>query len=93
MLRTLQDAVTVPEAAIGLGPDGPIAWVVKPDSTVTMRNIVTGVKGEGVVAVTKGVAQGETVVVEGQDVVTEGMHVTIGEGPATASATPGSGGA
>jgi membrane fusion protein, multidrug efflux system len=92
-LRMLKDAVVVPEAAIGLGPDGPIAWVVKPDSTVTMRNLVTGVKAQGVVVVTKGIESGETVVIEGQDAVTDGMHVTIGDGPATASTIPGSGGA
>lgn len=58
-----------------------------------MRNIVTGVKAGGIVAVTKGLALGETVVTEGQDAVSEGSHVTVGDGPVTASATPGQGGA
>ncbi|HVJ56123.1 MAG TPA: efflux RND transporter periplasmic adaptor subunit [Aliidongia sp.] len=91
MLRTLPNAVTIPEAAIGLGPDGPIAWVMKPDSTVTMRNIEIGVKAQGAVAVTKGISRGETVVVEGQDGVTEGMRVTVSDPQATAAAAGGKG--
>jgi multidrug efflux system membrane fusion protein len=92
-LRTLHDVVVVPEAAIGVGPDGPIAWVVKPDSTATLRALATGVKAKGVVVVTQGVAVGETVIVEGQDAVAEGMRVSIADGAATAATAAGRGGA
>jgi multidrug efflux system membrane fusion protein len=86
VLNTLPDAVAVPESALLLGPDGLIAYVVKPDSTVSLRHVEAGVKAHGLVAVTKGIKPGETVVVDGQDGISDGAAVTVG-----ASRTPSSG--
>ena len=62
VLNTLPDAVAVPESALLLGPDGLIAYVVKPDSTIEMRPLEVG----------------ETVVVDGQDGISDGAAVTVG---------------
>ena len=86
VLNALPNAVVVPEAALLLGPDGLIAYIVKPDSTVSLRQVQAGVKAHGQIVVTKGIAAGETVVVDGQDGIAEGSAVTIG-----ASRTPAGG--
>jgi membrane fusion protein, multidrug efflux system len=78
VLNALPNAVVVPEAALLLGPDGLIAYIVKPDSTVSLRRVEAGVKAHGLIVVTKGIAAGETVVVDGQDGIAEGSAVTIG---------------
>jgi len=78
VLNALPDAVVVPEAALLMGPDGMIAYVVKPDSTVALRKVEAGVKAHGLVTVSKGITPGETVVVDGQDGIADGSAVTIG---------------
>ena len=78
VLNALPDAVVVPEAALLMGPDGMIAYVVKPDSTVALRKVEAGVKAHGLVTVNKGITPGETVVVDGQDGIADGSAVTIG---------------
>ena len=78
VLNALPDAVVVPEAALLMGPDGMIAYVVKPDSTVALRKVEAGVKAHGLVTVNKGITPGETVVVDGQDGIADGSSVTIG---------------
>jgi multidrug efflux system membrane fusion protein len=78
VLNALPDAVVVPEAALLMGPDGMIAYVVKPDSTVALRKVEAGVKAHGLIVVSKGITPGETVVVDGQDGIADGSAVTIG---------------
>jgi multidrug efflux system membrane fusion protein len=78
VLNTVPNAVVVPESAVLLGPDGLVAYVVKPDSTVSLRHVTAGVKARGLVTVTKGIAAGETVVVDGQDGISDGAAVTVG---------------
>ncbi len=85
VLNALPDAVVVPEAALLMGPDGMIAYVVKPDSTVALRKVEAGVKAHGLITVSKGITPGETVVVDGQDGIADGAAVTIGSTRAQAS--------
>ena len=87
VLNLVPNAVVVPEAAVLLGPDGLIAYVVKGDSTVALRHVETGVKAHGLIAVTKGIESGETVVIDGQDGITDGAAVTIGATRNAAGAT------
>ena len=87
VLNAVPNAVVVPEAAVLLGPDGLIAYVVKGDSTVVLRHVETGVKAHGLVTVTKGIDSGETVVIDGQDGITDGAAVTIGATRNAAGAT------
>jgi multidrug efflux system membrane fusion protein len=78
VLNTLPDVVVVPEAAVLVGPDGLIAYVVKPDSTVSLRRVEAGVKAHGLMQITKGIAPGDTVVTDGQDGIADGSAVTVG---------------
>lgn len=91
LLDTRKDAIVIPNAAIQRGAKGTFVYVVKPDHTVTIRQVTAGpTEGEST-AIEKGIAIGETVVVDGIDKLKEGAKiepVTRG-GPAAAAATAG----
>jgi multidrug efflux system membrane fusion protein len=73
-------AVIVPVAAIQQGPQGNFVFVVKPDQTVTVRQVTEGPIQEDNVAIADGLSEGETVVVEGADKLKEGSKVTLSSG-------------
>ncbi|MGH8461479.1 MAG: MdtA/MuxA family multidrug efflux RND transporter periplasmic adaptor subunit [Stenotrophobium sp.] len=91
LLAVQHDATLVPGAAIQQGAVGAYVYVVKPDSTVTIRQVKTGaVEGENT-AITSGLKVGETVVIDGVDKLHEGAKVVITaaldvSAPATAKA-------
>jgi len=67
LVDTLRNAVIIPVAAIQRSPQSAYVYVVTPDSTVEIRDVVVGrVEGE-VAAIAKGLAAGEVVVTEGMD--------------------------
>jgi multidrug efflux system membrane fusion protein len=75
LLDTRRGVVTIPTAAVQRGSQGSFVYVVKDDSTVSVRPVKLGpVEGERV-AVEEGVAAGERVVVDGMDRLREGMRV------------------
>jgi membrane fusion protein, multidrug efflux system len=79
LVDTLQDATIVPTAAIQLGAPGSYVYVVKPDSTVSVRVIKPGpVNGEKT-AVLSGLELGETVVSDGVDRLYDGAKVQLPE--------------
>ncbi|MGH8506820.1 MAG: MdtA/MuxA family multidrug efflux RND transporter periplasmic adaptor subunit [Stenotrophobium sp.] len=84
MLLQVEHGVTLlPSAAIQQGSNGAYVYVVKPDSTVTLRQIKTGaVQGEDT-AITSGLAVGETVVTDGVDRLSEGSKVVSAQAAAT----------
>jgi membrane fusion protein, multidrug efflux system len=69
--------VIIPIAAIQQGPDGNFVFVVKPDNTVTVRQVTEGPTQGDNVAIDDGLSPGEEVVVEGADKLKEGSKVTI----------------
>lgn len=75
-LATLPNAVTVPAQAVQTGQEGVFVFVVKPDLTVEMRPVVTGVTYNGETVVEKGLSGGETVVTDGQLQLVPGSRVT-----------------
>lgn len=83
LVKTLEDQVVVPAAAIQRGASGTFVFVVKNNpedktkKTVTMRTITVGVQQGERVAVTAGLNPGETVVTDGADRLREGGAVTI----------------
>ena len=77
LLDVLPNAVLVPAEAVQIGQSGPFVFVVKADSTVELRKIQTGQRQEEAVAVTKGLAAGETVVVTGQISLAPGAYVKV----------------
>ncbi len=62
---TQKDAVTIPPAALQRGPQGFYVWVIKPDNTADQRHVEAKTL-DNTVVVTKGVAEGEHIVVNGQ---------------------------
>jgi multidrug efflux system membrane fusion protein len=87
-ISTRAAAITVPNAVVQHGPNGTFAYVLNAgDSTVTNRPItVDTVQGDTAI-VSKGLQNGETVIVEGQAQLRPGAHVAAKPAP-VASASP-----
>ena len=66
LLRTDRDVLTVPTAAVQLGPKGPFAYVVRSDSTVEVRPLQIAEESAGRTVVTAGLALNERVVTSNQ---------------------------
>ncbi|MCF7750640.1 efflux RND transporter periplasmic adaptor subunit [Bacillus subtilis subsp. subtilis] len=85
-LRMIAGGVVIPTQAVMRGPDGEYVYVVKPDSTVVMQTVKSGVEvGDSNVQITDGLKGGERVVSEGQFRLKPGAKVTAlkpGETPA-----------
>jgi len=64
-LDTLRDVVVVPTVAVQVGQSGSFLFVVRPDNTVEMRSIETGLVQDARSVVTTGLEAGETVVTDG----------------------------
>jgi len=75
-LATLPHAIVVPSQAVQTGQDGQYVFVVKPDSTVEQRPIVTAQRVNDDIVIDKGLQTGETVVTEGQLRLEPGARVT-----------------
>ena len=87
---TVPDATTVPLVAVQRGPDGPYAYVVRPDQTVEQRSLRLGVLTATEAVVRQGLQPGERVVTSGALRLTPGAAVAVSEQPA---APEGPGGA
>jgi membrane fusion protein, multidrug efflux system len=78
LVDTLRGVVIVPTAAIQRSPQSTFAYVVKPDSSVDMRNVEVQVTQGDDTVVRRGIAAGETVVTDGVDKLQPGTKVTLG---------------
>jgi len=86
LLDVKPDATVVPNAAIQRGTPGTFVYVVKADSTVTVRRVKLGPAQGELVAVDGGLEVGERVVVDGADRLREGARVELASrDPAAAS--------
>ena len=84
------EAISVPAAAIQLGPQGPFLFVVK-EGVAELRQVVVKRTQTGDSVIGKGLVDGESVVVDGQLRLVNGANVTVRPpttGPATATAPP-----
>jgi multidrug efflux system membrane fusion protein len=77
LVETRKGVVTVPAAAMQRGVQGMFVYVVKEDSTVTVRPIRPGPVGGARVAVESGITEGERVAVDGLDRLREGARVEV----------------
>lgn len=82
LLRTEYGVAAVPTRAVQHGQTGLYVYVVRPDSTVQRQEIEAQDQGQ-VMVVTKGLEEGQTVVLDGQSRLENGLHVS------TTAATPG----
>jgi membrane fusion protein, multidrug efflux system len=74
-----KDAIVAPSASIQSGPTGQYVYVVKPDSTVELRNIkIARAEGNDTV-VASGLKAGEQVVIAGQLRLAPGTRVNVGK--------------
>jgi multidrug efflux system membrane fusion protein len=76
-LDTLHDAVIVPAPAVQRGAQGMFVYVVRPDSTVAIRNVRLGPLDGQRQAIADGLAAGETVVTDGTDRLRPGAPVEV----------------
>ncbi|PMS20478.1 multidrug transporter subunit MdtA [Trinickia dabaoshanensis] len=77
LVDTIHQAVIVPSSAVLNGANGPFAYVVKPDDTVTVRPLKVGpIDGERT-SIASGLAIGERVVIDGSDRLREGAKITV----------------
>jgi multidrug efflux system membrane fusion protein len=77
LIDTLRQVVVVPTAAIQRGPDGPFVYVLKDDSTVTVRRVRLTQQDDVEAVVATGLQTDERVVTTGFGRLTEGAQVTV----------------
>ena len=65
----------MPESAVQRGPEGLLAYVVKPDDSVETRPIRVAQTQEGKAVIDQGLAPGTRVIVDGQSRVRPGVKV------------------
>jgi multidrug efflux system membrane fusion protein len=87
LVRTAKNALTIPDAAVQLGPNGPFTYVVKNDSTVEVRPLHVSPGSNGLSIVTTGLRAGETVVTSNQYRLQPGVHVQPTAQPSAKSAS------
>jgi multidrug efflux system membrane fusion protein len=88
LVQTIKGAVAAPVAAVQQGAPGPFVYLVKPDNTVAVTNVKTGITDNGMIQITDGLKAGDQVVVDGSDRLRDGAKITI---PPPADATPDQG--
>jgi membrane fusion protein, multidrug efflux system len=72
-----QQALTIPQSALERGPDGLYAYLVGPDSKVSVAQLTAGVTHEGRVVVEKGLKAGDKVVTSNQYRVQPGSLIKV----------------
>lgn len=75
LVQTLAKALTVPTEAVQPGLDGPLVYIVKPDSTVEPRTLKLGPAVAGVTVIESGLNAGDRVVREGQNKLQPGSRI------------------
>ncbi len=76
-LDTLKDVIVIPSAAVQRGAQGLFVYVVRPDNTVAQRPVKLGPADGQRVAVSEGLAAGETLVTDGLDRLRPGASVEV----------------
>ena len=76
-VKTIENAVLVPTAAIQSGAQQAFVYVVQPNNTVLQRQVTVGPAQGDVTAITKGVSVGEKVVTDGLDKLQSGTKVVV----------------
>jgi membrane fusion protein, multidrug efflux system len=85
LVRMERNVLALPTTAVQLGPNGPFTYVVKPDSTVEVRQLTIGDESGGLTVVKTGLALNERVVTSNQYRLQAGVHVRVTTAAASAS--------
>lgn len=92
-VRTLNDAIVIPVAAVQFGSRGTYVYCVNEQTQATVRDIVLGPSDGTYQAVTQGLKPGEPVILEGLDRLREGRTVVlVSDAPASGKDAAGKGG-
>lgn len=75
LVNVKKGATVINSAAIQRGTQGTFVYVMKPDQTVTVRQIKTGPAQGDAIAIDTGIAPGELIVIDGTDKLREGAKV------------------
>ncbi|MDH6308602.1 membrane fusion protein (multidrug efflux system) [Dysgonomonas sp. PFB1-18] len=75
LLDVLENALVVPRKAVSIEKGGAFIFVVLPDDIVEKRFVETGPEQNNKIVVTRGLAEGERIVVEGFQKLTHGQKV------------------
>jgi len=78
-LQTLKHMTQVPVRAVQYGAPGSFVYLVRPDSTVGVRVIKTGVTDGDNVQVLSGLSPGDTVVVDGVSLLRDGARIRVSQ--------------
>jgi membrane fusion protein, multidrug efflux system len=81
LVRTLQDAVLIPTAAIQRGAPGTFVYLVKPNRTVAVQKVDLGPGDGQKVAILSGLEAGDRVVDDGADRLKDGAKISIAPPP------------
>ena len=84
LVDTIKGTVLIPTSAIQRSPQSTFVYVVKPDSTVDMRNVDVQLTEGNDTAIQKGLSPGDLVVTDGVDKLQPGTKVAASS-PAAAS--------
>lgn len=87
-VETRRGATLMPTAAVQRGTQGTFVYVVGEDKSVAMRTVALGPVNGDIVAVEKGVAAGERVVIDGADKLRDGGKAEIATPGAPAAKGP-----
>jgi len=77
LLEKRSNQLVIPVAAMQKGSQGAFVYLVKPEGTVTVRAVKTGISQGDVIAVEEGLKEGDVVVVDGAERLREGSRVEI----------------
>ncbi len=89
LLRALKSVAVAPVSAVQHGAPGAYVYRIKPDDTVEVRAVKTGVTEGDRVQILSGVNSGDEVVVDGADRLRDGMKVRIVADPGNVAAGQG----
>ncbi len=79
LFATRTNGVVVPASVVQRGPEGPFAFVIDSNQTVSMRSLKVAQIEGGVALIDDGLQPGEHVVVDGQYKLVPGAHVRSAE--------------
>jgi membrane fusion protein, multidrug efflux system len=91
LVRTLDNAAIAPVAAIQHGAPGTFVFTIKPDNSIAVQKVQTGVTNGDRIQIVSGLNDGDTVVVDGADRLREGSKVRIAPDQADSSANVNNG--
>ncbi len=88
LVDTKRNVVIIPAAAIQRSPDKTFVYVVKPDNTVEVRDVVSTLTEGDQAAIDSGLEPGDMVVIDGVDKLQPGAKVTVGRSGREGNAAP-----